>query len=76
MTNMITTNTTKTAFIVATSYDSRSVKLFKQAGGRWNPEKKWWSINIESLNGNFSLIREIVRYNSLEVKKAAAEFIN
>jgi len=76
MSNVICTDTNKKFFIIATSYDGRSVKLMKQAGGRWNPEKKIWSIEIAPLNGNYSLIREIVRYNSLEVKPSAAAFLS
>ena len=75
MKNLIGTDTTKSFFIVYSDYDKRTVSLLKQAGGRWNPEKKFWTIKIAELNNNYSLIRDIVKYAGLEVKPSAAELL-
>lgn len=76
MKNLIAISTDKKFFIVVTSYDKTGTGMLKQAGGKWNPEKKFWAVEIAGLNGNYSLIQKIVSYNNLEVRPSAAALLS
>jgi hypothetical protein len=75
MENAIRTDDQKKVFVVFADYDKRTNRLLKKLDASWEQADRSWTIEIAGLNGNYSMVRELVRYAGLEVKGAAVELL-